>query len=139
MSATYKAMRTAFLADTLPDDVGLALVRSSYTFSADHASYSADISPHSVNITEPLHAEFESPAIEFVLTRSTHVVAHDTANPDTLTPPGATIKAIVVVAHSASGYTAPLLYLDSESIPELPGVTLGGAVELDLPTLVRFS
>jgi hypothetical protein len=141
MSATYTEFRARCLDASLPTDVLLSLVASPYTFDAHHA-FAADIAPHVIYTTAPggfgYGTEWTDYPPDWLLLFSDEIVVSN--GPYGAYTAGVTVVAVIVHGRTSADATQrPMLYLDSESFPGLPAVTLGGAIEVQPPTLVSLS
>jgi hypothetical protein len=128
MSATYEIFRQMFLtgevrarsASHASIPVHAALIGTSYSFNPAHDSYAAHVAPHVV-------ADLNAPPIPYdPRDYKLPPAVYANAPYGGLTPSGATVVAIVIWSLVAG---TPWFYLDSETFPSLPAVTLGGAVE----------
>lgn len=155
MSATYHTFVDEALGARVGGATGVALIGDAYAFSAAHVSFAADVLPHvvaGITLTQdfsradaiggspalPLPWGFDSSPDLFFQPLDQGVPGVPEPGPFNegweggfsnapgggFVPVGVTVKAVVM--HD----TAPLLYLDEETFPGLPHVTLGGAVEM---------
>jgi hypothetical protein len=127
MSATYSIFRQMFLTGDLgartsgdaPIPVNAALIRSTYVFNPAHTSFATSIRSHAI-------WEFAAPSIPYHPSDYRLPEAAFKNGPyDVLTPAGQTANAVVVFSPAG----VPFFYLDAETFPGLPAVTLGGPVE----------